>query len=125
MLKWLAEINDHIDGFFKKKTHKGGNHPAPTPTVTEWDVRDPKHRKEIMSNPKFAELLKSHGVIPPTKISLTTGKETLAFAKSDEEFKKLLEHENETVQALVSARLGVKSTIEETRTERLDRKSVV
>ena len=71
-----------------------------------------------MSNPKFAELLKSHGVIPPTKISPTTGKETLAFAKSDEEFKKLLEHENETVQALVSARLGVKSTIEETRTAR-------
>ena len=75
-------------------------------------------KDSIMSNPKFAELLKSHGVIPPTKISPTTGKETLAFAKSDEEFKKLLEHPSTTVQALVSARLGVKSTIEETRTKR-------
>ena len=75
-------------------------------------------KKAIMSNPKFAELLKSHGVIPPTKISPTTGKETYAFSKTDEEFRALLDHENEDVQALVSARLGVKSTIEETRTER-------
>ena len=75
-------------------------------------------KKVIMSNPKFAELLKSHGVIPPTKISPTTGKETYAFSKTDEEFRALLDHENEDVQALVSARLGVKSTIEETRTER-------
>jgi len=75
-------------------------------------------KKTIMSNPKFAELLKTHGVVPPTKISPTTGKETYAFAKSDEDFRALLDHENEDVQALVSARLGVKSTIEETRTER-------
>jgi DNA polymerase len=75
-------------------------------------------RKQIMSNPKFAELLKEHGVTPPMKISPTTGKETFAFAKSDEEFRNLLGHDNEIVQALVSARLGVKSTIEETRTER-------
>jgi DNA polymerase len=52
------------------------------------------------------------------KISPTTGKETYAFAKSDEVFKSLLEHENPAVQALVSARLGVKSTLEETRTQR-------
>jgi len=75
-------------------------------------------KDSIMSNPKFAELLKSYGVIPPTKVSATTGKETYAFAKTDEEFKALLEHDNEEVQSLVSARLGVKSTIEETRTER-------
>ena len=52
------------------------------------------------------------------KLSPTTGKETYAFAKTDEEFKALQEHENEYVQLLVAARLGVKSTIEETRTER-------
>ena len=75
-------------------------------------------KKVIMSNPKFAELLQNNGIIPPKKISPTTGKETYAFAKTDEEFKALLEHENSDVQALVSARLGVKSTIEETRTER-------
>ena len=71
-----------------------------------------------MSNPQFAELLKAQGVIPPTKVSLTTGKETLAFAKTDEAFQALREHENPIVQILVGARLGVKSTIEETRTER-------
>jgi DNA polymerase I-like protein with 3'-5' exonuclease and polymerase domains len=72
----------------------------------------------LMSNPKFAEILKRQGVEPPTKISATTGKETFAFSKSDEEFKALLEHNNTVVQALVAARLGVKSTLEETRTER-------
>ena len=75
-------------------------------------------RDELMSNPKLAELLTSHGVVPPKKISPTTGKETHAFAKNDEAIKALLEHENEQVQAIVAARLGVKSTLEETRTER-------
>jgi len=75
-------------------------------------------KADLMSNPKLAELLEFHGVTPPTKVSLTTGKETHAFAKSDEAFKELLEHENPQVQAIVAARLGVKSTLEETRTER-------
>jgi len=75
-------------------------------------------KKELMSNPKFAELLKGFGVEPPMKISLTTDKETFAFAKSDEGFKALLNHENEKVQSLVAARLGSKSTLEETRTQR-------
>jgi DNA polymerase len=75
-------------------------------------------RDDLMSNPKFAEMLRGLGVEPPTKISLTTGKETLALAKSDEEFKALAEHPDDRVQALVAARLGNKSTLEETRTER-------
>jgi DNA polymerase I-like protein with 3'-5' exonuclease and polymerase domains len=74
-------------------------------------------KDDLMSNPKFAELLKQLGVEPPTKISHTTGKETYAFAKTDEEFKALLEHEDEKVQILASARIGNKSTIEESRTE--------
>ena len=72
----------------------------------------------LMSNQQFAELLRGHGVEPPTKVSATTGKETYAFSKTDESFKALLEHDNPAVQALVTARLGVKSTIEETRTQR-------
>ena len=75
-------------------------------------------RKKLMSNPKFADLLRSFDVIPPTKISPTTGKETYAFAKSDEKFKALNEHEDFRVQAIVAARLGLKSTLEETRTQR-------
>ena len=75
-------------------------------------------KKELMSNPKFAELLEGLGVIPPTKTSLTTGKETFAFAKNDEQFKALENHSDSRVQALVTARLGTKSTLEESRTER-------
>ena len=75
-------------------------------------------REELMSNNKFAELLKGLGVTPPTKISKTTGKETLALAKTDEEFTALLEHDDDRVQALATARLGTKSTLEETRTQR-------
>ena len=75
-------------------------------------------KKELMSNPKFAELLKGFNVDPPMKISPTTDKETFAFAKSDEGFKALLTHENDKVQSLVAARLGTKSTLEETRTQR-------
>lgn len=74
-------------------------------------------RDALMSNPQFAEVLKKMGVEPPTKISLRTGKEAYAFAKTDPEFKKLLDHEDDRVQAVVSARLGVKSTLEETRTQ--------
>ena len=75
-------------------------------------------KETLLSNQKFAALLLSLGVDPPTKISPTTGKETLAMAKNDEGFKALAEHPDEQVQALVAARLGTKSTLEETRTER-------
>jgi DNA polymerase len=75
--------------------------------------------KEVLnSSAKFAALLQSHGVWAPTKISPATGKETYAFAKSDQEFVALLEHPKEEVQAIVAARIGAKSTLEETRTER-------
>ena len=75
--------------------------------------------KEVLnSSAKFAELLMQNHVYPPMKISPATGKETYAFAKSDADFVALLEHPNETVQAIVAARLGAKSTLEETRTER-------
>ena len=75
-------------------------------------------KADLMSNPKLASLLEFHGVAVPMKISPTTEKRTYAFAKSDEAFKALLEHEDPMVQAIVAARLGVKSTLEETRTQR-------
>lgn len=71
----------------------------------------------LMSNDKFADVLRQLGVTPPTKISPATKKEAYAFAKTDTGFKALLEHDDPRVQAVVSARLGVKSTLEETRTE--------
>jgi DNA polymerase I-like protein with 3'-5' exonuclease and polymerase domains len=83
-----------------------------------WLAEADVSREQIMSNPQFAELLKAQGVVPPMKISLRTGKEAFAFAKTDEAFQALEEHANPIVQILVGARLGVKSTIAETRTAR-------
>lgn len=79
---------------------------------------DMDSREGLMSNDKFASLLKEFKVDPPRKVSPVTGKETWAFAKNDEEFKALLEHPNQWVQMLMAARLGLKSTQEETRAQR-------
>jgi len=75
-------------------------------------------KDDLMSNNRLANLLRTLGVDPPMKVSPANGKQTYAFSKTDEEFKALLEHPDHNVQALVAARLGTKSTIEETRTER-------
>lgn len=77
-----------------------------------------KAKKFLMSNLKLAGLLIALGVEPPMKISRTTGKETYAFAKTDQAFLALLDHPKAAVRAVVEARLGTKSTIEETRTRR-------
>jgi DNA polymerase I-like protein with 3'-5' exonuclease and polymerase domains len=75
-------------------------------------------QRQLNSNPQFAALLRERGVEPPMKTSPTTGKETYAFAKTDEAFLALTEHDDPEIQALCLARLGTKSTIEETRTEK-------
>ena len=75
-------------------------------------------KDDLMSNDKFADLLKQLGVDPPRKVSATTGKEAWAFAKTDEGFKELASHPDPRVQTLVAARLGNKTTLEETRTQR-------
>lgn len=72
-------------------------------------------KQVVMSNDKLAQQLVELGVAPPMKISARTGKSTYAFAKSDKEFTALLEHPESEVQNLVAARLGVKTTIAETR----------
>jgi len=73
---------------------------------------------ELASNPKFAQILTNLGVTPPTKISKTTGKQTLALAKNDALFQALLNGANEDVALLCEARLKVKSTTERTRAQR-------
>jgi DNA polymerase len=73
------------------------------------------------SSAKFAELLKDRGVDVPYKISPATGEKIPALAKNDREFKELCSdvEQTEEVQALLAARVGSKSTLEETRTERM------
>ena len=75
----------------------------------------------LMSNPRFADALRSFGAEPPMKVSPATGQPTYAFAKTDSQWKNFVEEyeADELVSALCAARTGVKSTLEETRTTRL------
>jgi len=75
-------------------------------------------RSKLSSNPKFAQLIEATGNTPPTKISLRTGKDTFALAKSDAGFIELQNSPDPFVQQLCAVRLGTKSTIEESRIER-------
>lgn len=76
-------------------------------------------KADLMSNVKFQAMLEAHGVEVQYKTSAATGKSTPAFAKTDQFMADLQEHDDPAVQALAAARLGVKSTIEETRSEKL------
>lgn len=78
-------------------------------------------KADLMSNDKFAELLMKFGIEPPKKISPTTGAVTWAFAKTDPGFLELEQEfvDHEMVSAIIAARKGVKTTINETRSERL------
>lgn len=81
-------------------------------------------KKDIVSNDKFADLMRELGHEPPIKISKTTFKETLALAKGDLEFKDLLKSDDAQLRALVTARFALKSSIVETRTKRMSNRSV-
>lgn len=81
--------------------------------------------KQLSSTPQFADWLRSMGVEPPMKPSPTrkdpdTGKAVIipALSKSDVEFMAMLDHPNPLVAAACEARLGVKSTLRETRAGR-------
>jgi DNA polymerase len=73
------------------------------------------------SNQKFNLLLESMGVDVPLKVSPTTGLEIPALAKNDREFRELCMDASlpTEVQAVLAARMGAKSTIEETRAQKL------
>jgi hypothetical protein len=74
-------------------------------------------RDTILGNGSFAKLLEARGV----EIEYKDGKAgpIPAIAKTDQFMVDLQEHEDPAVQALAAARLGFKSTLEETRSERL------
>lgn len=88
-------------------------------------------KEDMQSSKKFGNILTSYGIELPMKLSPTkpfkidksTGEEVEnyipALAKTDEGMKELLEHENVVIAALAAARLDQKSTLMETRCERL------
>lgn len=76
-------------------------------------------RSSLMSDELLAGILIELGVDPPPmKVSPSTDEAIWAFAKTDLEFTDLQNHEDPKVQAVVAARLGHRSTIEESRAER-------
>lgn len=80
-------------------------------------------KSELMSNDKFAQLLRDAEVNVPMKISARTGKETYAFAKNDLDFQQLA-IDNPHIADIIDARLAVKSTISETRAHRIYRHGI-
>lgn len=75
-------------------------------------------KETLTSRDKFAQALQDAGARVPMKLN-SVGTATYAFAKSDEEFKALMQHPSERVRALVDARIKVQSAINETRATRL------
>jgi hypothetical protein len=77
-------------------------------------------RQTMASAPKFAALLEKRGVEVPTKVSpVNINKRIPALAKTDEEFLALREHEDPVVAQAAQVRLQIKSTLLETRIEKL------
>jgi DNA polymerase len=74
-------------------------------------------RVKLSSSNKFSEVLKNYGVEAPLKTN-KNGRLIPALAKTDIGFIALEEHPDPLVQQLCAARLGTKSTIEESRIER-------
>jgi len=85
-------------------------------TLMSEDERIEAAKKVLASAPKFAKFLESKGVPVPMKESPSNpDKQIPALAKTDEDFLALQEHDDIEVAAAASARLGVKSTILESR----------
>jgi DNA polymerase len=76
-------------------------------------------REDLQSSAKFSELLTAAGCETPMKHSAKQNKDIPALAKTDQGMKDLMEHPDPRVSALAAARLGEKSTLMETRLERL------
>lgn len=79
----------------------------------------------LRSDEQMSAALYGLGVVPPTKLSPKqknadgTPKRVWAFSRQDIEFMDLLEDEDEKVVSLVEARIGSKSSIVESRLQRL------
>lgn len=73
--------------------------------------------KELRSPVKFAKILREHGIEPETKAGKNG--EIYALAKTDPFMQRILESEDEDVRLLAEARIGARSTINESRGARL------
>ena len=75
-------------------------------------------KKDLGSDEIVAAAYRKLGVEPDTKVT-PKGNTKFAFAKTDQFMRDMLEDEDDRISNLTAARLGVKSTLNETRCERL------
>jgi hypothetical protein len=105
-------------------------------SVIDQRLADIEHKRQVMhtkaalvggtqtilrSRTKFAELLEKYHVDVPMKESLTTGRQTYAFAKDDEGMADLLTHQDPRVRTLAEAKIFTSSTMETKRLERFQK----
>jgi DNA polymerase len=74
-------------------------------------------RKVLSSNQQFAEYIYEIGLVPPTKVSLTTGKDIPALGKNDKAFTQL-QNMYPQFKHVWDARIATKSRLTETRAKR-------
>lgn len=84
------------------------------------DAKLEEFAKTLRSNTKFIAVLEAHGVEIEYKESVTNPEVKIpAFAKTDSFMADLVDHDDPDVQALAGARMGLRSTIEQTRGKRI------
>lgn len=97
-----------------------GPNPKTTMTDPHRDEVLAEFASELRSNDKFTKVLQDRGIDIVLKPSATDPTRMIpAFAKTDEFMADLQENEDPVVQALAVARLGLRSTIEKSRGEKI------
>ncbi len=90
------------------------------PNAPGWEIKLEEFASQLRSNDQFIKVLNDRGVEIAMKPSHTDPDRKIpAFAKTDAFMGELLEHEDPIVQAIATARLGLRSTIERTRGEKI------
>ena len=74
-------------------------------------------RKVLSSNQQFAQYIRELGLVPPTKVSPTTGKDIPALGKNDKAFTQL-QNMYPQFKHVWDARIAIKSRLTETRAKR-------
>lgn len=114
-------LTGHLADLHEQKAQMLIDAGAPaTMAEPERDAKLAVFAKTLRSNVKFKAVLEAKGIDIEYKDSVTNPEiKVPAFAKTDDFMAMLQEHDDPDIQALAAARLGLRSTIEQTRGARL------
>lgn len=117
----IQMLREHLDDLEQQRAE--GMIEAGAQTTMDAPDRDQKldeFARTLRSADQFVKILQDRGIDVAYKPSLTDPERMIpALAKTDEFMSELLEHEDPIIQALAGARLGVRSTIEKSRGEKI------